>query len=146
MPLGELKKHIYALPFMPDAIPYITSYYKESWGFCMSHDEFCSLEEGEYEVVIDSKLFDGVMNYGELIIGGKSETEVLISTYICHPSLANNEVSDPSVATYLADWIASKERMPAAHFLPLISPRCFGCSPNHRFTYCKNLSSYTYQP
>jgi aminopeptidase-like protein len=110
LPLEELKKYIYTLPAMPDAIPYVTSYYKESWGFCMSHDEFCSLEEGEYEVVIDSKLFDGVMNYGELIIGGKSETEVLISTYICHPSLANNEVSGPSLTTYLADWIASKKR------------------------------------
>ncbi len=108
--LEELKKHIYTLPSMPDAIPYVTSYYKESWGFCMSHDEFCALEDGEYEVVIDSKLFDGVMNYGELFIKGESEKEALISTYICHPSLANNEVSGPAVVTYLADWIASKKR------------------------------------
>ncbi len=101
MPLEELKRHIHTLPSMSDAVPYVTSYYKESWGFCMSHDEFCSLKEGEYEVVIDSELFDGVMNYGELIIRGRSEKEVLISTYICHPSLANNEVSGPSVVTYL---------------------------------------------
>jgi aminopeptidase-like protein len=110
MPLDELKKHIYTLPSMPDAIPYVTSYYKESWGFCISYEQFCALEDGEYEVFIDSELFDGVMNYGELIIKGESEKEVLISTYICHPSLANNEVSGPSVATYLADWIASKKR------------------------------------
>jgi len=110
LPLEELKKHIYTLPSMPDAIPYVTSYYKESWGFCISHDEFCALDEGEYEVVIDSELFEGVMNYGELLIKGDSEKEILISTYICHPSLANNEVSGPAVATYLADWISSKKR------------------------------------
>lgn len=108
MPFEELKKHIYTLPSMPDAIPYVTSYYKESWGFCMSHNEFCAMRDGEYNVFIDSELFDGVMNYGELIIKGESEKEILLSTYICHPSLANNEVSGPAVTTYLADWIASK--------------------------------------
>ena len=101
----DLKQHLYTLPDQPDAIPYITSYYKERWGFCLSQEQFSKLEKGIYYVRIDSKLFDGVLNFGELLIEGKSSKEVFISTYICHPSMANNELSGPTVVTYLAKWL-----------------------------------------
>ena len=103
--LSELKKHLYTLPDQPNAIPYITSYYEQKWGFCLSQKQFDSLENGNYEVIIDSKLFDGVLNYGELFIKGKSEKEIFLSTYICHPSMANNELSGPTVVTFLTKWL-----------------------------------------
>ena len=103
--LKELKNHLYTLPSQPDAIPYITSYYHERWGFCLTQEEFDSLEDGIYEVCIDTKLFDGVLNFAELLIKGKSKKEVFLSTYICHPSMANNELSGSSVLTFLAKWL-----------------------------------------
>ena len=105
MSLQELKKNLYTLPGQPDAIPYITSYYNEHWGFCLSQNQFESLENGIYEVVIDSELFDGVLNYGEVSIKGNSDKEIFLSTYICHPSMANNELSGPSVTTFLVKWL-----------------------------------------
>ena len=101
----ELKKHLYTLPDQPNAIPYITSYYKERWGFCMTQREFDTLKDGTYKVEINSTLFDGEMNYGELLIKGKSDKEVFLSTYICHPSMANNELSGITVATFIAKWL-----------------------------------------
>ena len=103
--LKDLKKNLYTFPDQPNAIPYHTSYYKENWGFCLSQNEFDQLEDGNYKVKIDSVLFDGVLNYGELIIPGKSEKEVFLSTYICHSSMANNELSGPTVVTYLSKWL-----------------------------------------
>lgn len=108
IPLTKLQEHLYSLPEQPDAIPYITSYYKERWGFCISNTEREQLEEGIYEVVINSNLFEGELNYGELIIKGKSEKEIFLSTYICHPSMANNELSGPTVVTFLAKWLLEK--------------------------------------
>ena len=101
----ELKKNLHTLPDQPNAIPYITSYYKERWGFCLSQEQFDTLENGNYKVVIKSILFDGELNYGELLIKGKSDKEIFLSTYICHPSMANNELSGPTVVTFLAKWL-----------------------------------------
>ena len=106
----ELKKHLYTIPSQPNAIPYITSYYEERWGFCLSQNSLDTLQEGTYEVVIDAELFDGVLNYGELIIPGKSKKEVFLSTYVCHPSMANNELSGPTVLTFLTKWLKEIKR------------------------------------
>lgn len=98
----ELEPHLHTLPDMPEAIPYITSYYRENWGFCISHNQFESLpREGTYRVVIDSTLEDGALTYGELVIPGETDREILFSTYVCHPSMANNELSGPLVAAFL---------------------------------------------
>jgi len=105
--LDELKTHLYSLPDNPDWIPYVTSYYKERWGFCISHNELIRLLDDEYEVYIDSELKDGSLTYGEILIKGDTEEEIFLSTDICHPQMANNELSGPAVTIYLAKWLLS---------------------------------------
>ena len=102
IPLAELKRHLFSLPDHPDWIPYRTAYYAETWGFCMRHRDLEALEEGDYEVVIDSTLEDGSLTYGECFLPGDLEEEILIHCHTCHPSLANDNLSGIALATFLA--------------------------------------------
>lgn len=104
----ELEPHLFSLKQQPFAIPYVTSYYQRNWGFCISHNQRLKLGEGPFRVLIDSKHFNGHMNYGELIIPGKIKKEILLSTNICHPSLANNELSGPIILAALSRFITTK--------------------------------------
>jgi len=105
MPLQELKHHLYSLPDHPKWIPYRTSYYKENWGFCLSQKQLDCLEEGEYEVVIESSLEDGYLTYGEYRIQGESDEEVLLSCHCCHPSICNDNLSGIALTSRLAELL-----------------------------------------
>jgi aminopeptidase-like protein len=115
MSLHDLQNHLHSIPEQPDAIPYLTSYYSPYWGFCLSDKNRKKLENGKYHVYIKSVLKPGVLNYGELIIPGEIKDEIFLSTYICHPSMANNELSGPLVTLNIAKWILLQK--------------------NHRYTY-----------
>lgn len=117
LPLRELKQHLFTIPEHSDSIPYRTSYYKEQWGFCLTHNQLSALEEGNYEVCIDSRLTDGTLSYGECHIPGYSKEEVLISSHVCHPSLANDNLSGITVATRLAQFLKGKELRYSYRFL-----------------------------
>ncbi|HWP48766.1 MAG TPA: DUF4910 domain-containing protein [Candidatus Limnocylindrales bacterium] len=105
--LAELREHLFTLPEYPDWIPYRTSYYKENWGFCLSHKQLLELEEDEYEVCIDASLEKGHLTYGEYYLPGKSSEEILLTCHTCHPSLCNDNLSGISLVTFLAKQLGS---------------------------------------
>jgi len=120
--LDALQEHLFSLPELPDAIPYRTSYYRDWWGFCMTERRRATLTDGEYEVMIDAELVPGELLIGEIVVPGSGPSEVLLSTYVCHPSMANNELSGPVVASQLVRWLQASP-VPLRHsyrivFLP----------------------------
>ena len=138
--LEELKSKIITREDLPDAIPYVTTYYEKKWGFCMSHNQYKNLTNEKYHVVINSRHFKGVLNYGEIIIEGNCKSEILLSTYICHPSMANNEISGPVVTTALINWLKEEKREYTYRilFLPeTIGPIAY-LSKNDNYKYLNN--------
>ena len=118
MPFLELRPHLFTIPEHPEWIPYRTSYYKEEWGFCLTHNQMLGLDEqAEYEVCIDSSLADGSLSYGECYLPGERSEEVLISCHACHPSLANDNLSGVTVATFLAEILSKQELHYSYRFL-----------------------------
>jgi len=117
MTLGELKPHLHTLPESPEWIPWRTSYYKESWGFCLTHKQFQTLQDEEYEVCIQSSLEKGSLTYGEYVIPGQTTEEVLISVNVCHPSLCNDNLSGTVLAIHLAKKIRSEKPRYTYRFL-----------------------------
>jgi aminopeptidase-like protein len=117
LPLDELKPHLFTLPDHPGWIPYRTSYYSENWGFCLSHDELLALPDGTYEVRVDSTLEDGNLSYGECYLPGRTSEEILISCHVCHPSLANDNLSGIVVATFLAQLMNGRNHQYSYRFL-----------------------------
>jgi aminopeptidase-like protein len=117
MSLEELRPHLHTLPDRPEVTPFRTSYFDESWGFCLPDRRLRELPDGEYEVVIDSSLTDGHLTYGEVVLDGESEEEFLVSTHVCHPSLGNDNLSGIAVATWLARALSQLRRRFTYRFL-----------------------------
>src|SRR4029453_2285074 len=115
--LSELRRHLHSLPEHPAWIPYRTSYYGRSWGFCVSQRQLEALSEPEYDVCIDARLAPGHLTYGELLLPGSLEQEGLISAHVCHPSLANDNLSGIAVAALLAEWLGERTRRYSYRFL-----------------------------
>ena len=104
-----LESHLYSMPKYPEVIPYITSYYSPNWGFCLPDVQRKALKEGTYKVKIDSTLFEGVLNYADMVIEGETKDEILLSTYVCHPSMVNNELSGPAILIEIVKWLQSRK-------------------------------------
>jgi aminopeptidase-like protein len=117
MSLAELRTHLHTLPDQPDWIPYRTSYYKENWGFCLSHNQLQTMGEDEYEVCIDSALENGSLTYGQCYLPGENSAEVLISCHACHPSLCNDNLSSVAMATFLAKYLGQAQLRYSYRFL-----------------------------
>ena len=126
LPLEELEDHLHSLPDQPGAIPYRTSYYRESWGFCLPDRVRRSLAPGRYEVLIDADLEPGKLELGELSIEGSSGEEVLFSTYCCHPAMANNELSGPVLCAHLAAVLRERRDRPRYTYRFLFAPETIG--------------------
>ena len=103
----ELLKKLHSIPTQPKAIPYITSYYKSNWGFCISEIQKKKFNKKKYKIEINSKFYNGFLNYAEILIPGKSKKEIIFTSYICHPSMANNELAGPAILVYLSTFIAN---------------------------------------
>ncbi|HEV8629154.1 MAG TPA: DUF4910 domain-containing protein [Thermoanaerobaculia bacterium] len=110
LPLAELQAHLHSLPEHPDWVPYRTSYWRESWGFCLAHRDRQRLAAGEYEVSVDATLEPGALTYGECFLPGEGEAEVLLSCHVCHPALANDNLSGIALATFLGERLAAAPR------------------------------------
>ena len=106
--LAALRPHLFTVPEHPDRIPYRTSYYQRTWGFCLTQQVLESLPDGEYEVCVDTSLEPGSLTYGECVLAGDSDEEVLVSAHVCHPSLANDNLSGIAVAAGVAEWLAAR--------------------------------------
>jgi aminopeptidase-like protein len=117
IPLAELRPHLITLPDQPDLIPYRTSYYNKTWGFCLSQRQLDALPEGQYEVCIDSSFSQGHLTYGEYVVPGSSSDEILISCHVCHPSLANDNLSGIALATFLAKHLTAVDHVFTYRFL-----------------------------
>ncbi len=117
MRLAELKRHVHTLPEQPDLIPYRTSYYAETWGFCMAHRTLEAMPEGDYDVFIDAELADGALTYGEYLHKGRSDREVLLSAHVCHPALANDNCSGLALLAFLAQRLSRIETRLSYRFL-----------------------------
>ncbi len=117
LPLSDLKKHLFTLPENPDWIPYRTSYYQETWGFCLSHHALLKMKDDLYEICIDSSLEPGHLTYGEYYLPGEEEEEVLISCHACHPSLCNDNLSSVALVTFLAKHLSTRQRRYSYRFL-----------------------------
>ncbi len=124
--IKELKEHLFTLPDYPNEVPYRTSYHNQEWGFCMSHNQFLELKDDIYEVKIDSTLENGSLTYGEYFIKGESDDEVLISTHVCHPSLANDNLSGIAIATYIAEILNQEKKIPKLSYRFLFIPATIG--------------------
>ena len=142
--LSELQKHLHSLPDQPSAIPYITSYYSNRWGFCISENERRNLKPGKYTVNIDAKKFEGSMTYGEILLPGRTSKEILLSTYVCHPSMANNELSGIALATFCAKWLKQIDRYYSYRilFLPETIGSIFYISKNLKELKSKVVAGY----
>lgn len=124
--LDNLKQKLHYTLDDPDAIPYVTSYYSANWGFCLSLNEYNSLPDGDYDVVIESELFDGNLVLGDALIRGDFQAEVFFSTYVCHPSMANNELSGPVLASALIKYIKESFPNPKWSYRFLFAPETIG--------------------
>jgi len=124
--LGELHEHLHSLPEQPAAIPYRTSYYADGWGFCLTDEQRRALPEGEYEVLVDADLGPGAVELGEVVIEGSGDREVLLWTYCCHPSMANNELSGPVVAAHLAALLRERDTPPRHTYRIVFGPETIG--------------------
>jgi Uncharacterized protein conserved in bacteria with an aminopeptidase-like domain len=140
--LGELREHLHTLPSLPAAIPYVTSYYKRRWGFCLPHARLQGLPEGTYHARIDSEFVQGAVDFGQCVLPGESDAEIVLSSYLCHPSLANNELSGPlallAVYDRLSRWprrrftyrfILNPETIGSLCYLSLMGTACGGKWP-----------------
>jgi len=117
MSLDELQPHLHTLPEHPDWIPYRTTYYWDSWGFCLADKIYQSLKPGQYDVRIDATLEPGSLSYGELVVEGETDERILLFAHVCHPSLCNDNLSGIALLTVLAGLLQSVKHRYTYHFV-----------------------------